>query len=126
MPRSDGEHALPRLSLDSGLLLRAGGLRSIDEVSAVYSDFGKFCIGLQLPLDARFRWLQLGALRQEDGWQSGLMRTPGKRVCRKATRVRIPAHPPHVLKGVFLRSFETRSLAYACSKPNADNGLAVG
>lgn len=29
-----------------------------------------------------------------DGWQSGLMRTPGKRVCRKATRVRIPAHPP--------------------------------
>src|SRR3954447_16160548 len=30
----------------------------------------------------------------EDGWQSGLMRTPGKRVCRKATRVRIPAHPP--------------------------------
>ena len=28
-----------------------------------------------------------------DGWQSGLMRTPGKRVCRKATRVRIPAHP---------------------------------
>jgi hypothetical protein len=29
-----------------------------------------------------------------DGWQSGLMRTPGKRVCRKATGVRIPPHPP--------------------------------
>ncbi len=34
-----------------------------------------------------------------DGWQSGLMRTPGKRVCRKATRVRIPAHPPAGLWG---------------------------
>jgi hypothetical protein len=30
----------------------------------------------------------------QDGWQSGLMRTPGKRVCRKATGVRIPPHPP--------------------------------
>ena len=35
----------------------------------------------------------VGAGAEKDGWQSGLMRTPGKRVCRKATRVRIPAHP---------------------------------
>lgn len=31
---------------------------------------------------------------QQDGWQSGLMRTPGKRVCCKAPGVRIPPHPP--------------------------------
>ena len=30
-----------------------------DEVSAVYGDFGEFCIGLQLPLDALFGRLQL-------------------------------------------------------------------
>ena len=29
-----------------------------------------------------------------DGWQSGRLRTPGKRVYRKVTGVRIPPHPP--------------------------------
>ena len=29
-----------------------------------------------------------------DGWQSGRLRTPGKRVYRKVSGVRIPPHPP--------------------------------
>ena len=51
-------------------------------------------------------WLSPPSRQCWDGWQSGLMRTPGKRVCRKATGVRIPPHPP-VVSGrnrlVFLR-----------------------
>ena len=32
--------------------------------------------------------------RTKDGWQSGRLRTPGKRVYRKVPGVRIPPHPP--------------------------------
>ncbi len=32
-------------------------------------------------------------LKAQDGWQSGRSRTPGKRVYRKVTGVRIPPHP---------------------------------
>ncbi len=50
---------------------------------------------------ALFRSAKSGALVfhagkqwNQDGWQSGRLRTPGKRVYRKVTGVRIPPHPP--------------------------------
>ena len=36
---------------------------------------------------------QLTQPHTKDGWQSGRLRTPGKRVYRKVTGVRIPPHP---------------------------------
>ena len=36
---------------------------------------------------------------EKDGWQSGRLRTPGKRVYRKVTGVRIPPHPLSVFRG---------------------------
>lgn len=40
----------------------------------------------------------IAAPQKKDGWQSGRMRTPGKRVYRKVTGVRIPPHPLSVFE----------------------------
>jgi hypothetical protein len=50
--------------------------------------------GLGPPRLAAQRPAVFNRLCSQDGWQSGRLRTLGKRVCSNAPRVRIPPHPP--------------------------------
>lgn len=55
-------------------------------------------------------------LRTKDGWQSGRLRTPGKRVYRKVSGVRIPPHPP-------VRRLSDNKIPLLCRPPMKTNNV---